>query len=220
MLCSALRRRRTGLSVTSNDVICTGNYVDGGLVLRDFRRATVTHNTIVGESSVVQLEGAGRVMLDGLRWDENDYYVTDGRWGECALVEENKSRGATFAEWRKATGSDGKSTFTRGEPRTLRVIVRPTIYDQGRAHVAVLNPGELPEVDVDLSNVLSRGQPFRIVSAKDFYGEPVVSGSYDGGFVKLPMRPVRGPQPVGLDDADLPVTEPRFGAFVVMTRNE
>jgi hypothetical protein len=206
--------------VTSNDVICTGNHVDGGLVLRDFRRATVTHNTIVAESSVVQLEGAGRLMLGGLHWDENDYYVTDGRWGECALVEENTSRGATFAEWQKTTGLDGKSTFTKGGPRELRVIVRPNKYERGRANLAVLNPRELPEVDVDLSNVLTRGQAYRIVSAKDFYGAPVVSGSYDGGFVKLPMRPVPASQPVGLDDAELPVTEPRFGAFVVMPQNE
>jgi hypothetical protein len=200
---------------TSEDVVCTGNYCEG-LIVRDFRKGTVTKNTVVAHSNVVQLEGAGRLLLAGLRWDENDYYVTDGRWGECAVVEGSKSRGLSFAQWRETTGFDGKSMLTRGTPSKLRVVVRPNAYEPGRAHVAVLNPQGLPEVEVDLASVLAKGRRFRVVSAKDFFGPPLVSGTYDGKAVRVPMKAVTPPPPVGMPEADLPVTEPRFAALVVL----
>lgn len=200
---------------TNQDVICTGNYTES-LVLRDFRQATVQRNTVVAPSVVVSLEAAEQLLLSGLNWNENDYYVTDGRWGETSVVEQSKSRGLSFAEWRTTTGLDAQSTFTKGPPTKLRVIVRPNLHEPGRAHVAVLNPAKLPEVAVDLSTILKMGQKFRVVSAKDFFGPALVSGSFDGHRVMFPLKPVTPPPPVGLPNAELPVTEPAFGAFVVL----
>ena len=185
-------------------------------MLRDFRKATVMRNTLVASSTVVSLEGAERLLLGGLRWNENDYYVTDGRWGECSVVESSKSRGLSCTQWRETTGFDAKSTFTKGSPSKLRVIVRPNAHEPGRAHIAVLNPEKLPEVEVDLSRVLKSGQMFRIVSVKDFFGASLASGAYDGQPVRVPMKPVTPPLPVGMPNAELPVTEPQFAAFVVL----
>ncbi len=200
---------------TNEDVVCTGNYSEG-LVVRDFRKATVRNNTLVASSTVVSLEGADRLLLGGLRWNENDYYVTDGRWGECSVIESSKSRGLSFTEWRETTGLDAKSTFTKGSPSKLRVIVRPNAYEPGRAHVAVLNPQKLSEVEVDLSRVLKPGQRFRVVSVKDVFGEPLVSGLYDDRPVRVPMKPIKPPPPIGMPNAELPVTEPQFAAFIVL----
>ena len=200
---------------TNEDVVCTGNYSEG-LVVRDFRKATVLHNTLVAPSTVVSLEGANQLLLGGLRWDENDYYVTDGRWGECSVVESSKSRGLSFTQWRETTGLDSKSTFTKGTPSKLRVIVRPNAHEQGRAHLAILNPQKQPEVEVDLSRVLKAGQKFRIVSVKDVFGPPLVSGDFEDRPVLVPMKPITPPAPVGMSNAELPVTEPQFAAFVVL----
>ena len=204
---------------TNEDIVCTGNYSEG-LVLRDFRKATVSRNTVVAGSTVVSLEGAEQLLLGGLRWNENDYYVTDGRWGECSVIERSKSRGLSFAEWRATTGLDAQSTFTKGPPTKLRVIVRPNRHELGRAHVAVLNPERLPVVEVDLSRVLKAGQKFRVVSVKDFYGASLVTGVYDGRPVQFPMKPITPPSPVGLPSVELPVTEPLFAAFVVLPEDE
>ena len=201
---------------TSEDAVVTGNYSDQGLVVRDFRRATIARNTIVAHSNVVQLEGAERLLLGGLRWNENTYFVTDGRWGQCSVVEGEKSRSMLFDQWQRETGLDADSTLTKGSPSDLRVIVRPCRHQPGRAHVAVLNPKGLPEVDVDLSRVLWPGQKFRILSAKDFFGAPLVSGTYEGMPVRVPTKPVKSPLPVGIPDAKLPVTEPQFAALVVL----
>lgn len=94
--------------------------------------------------------------------------------------------------------------------------MRPNQYEPGRANIAVINPAALDEVEVDLSNVLTPGQAFRIVSAKDFYGSALVEGTYDGSAVPVPMKPVVPPAPVGMPDAETPQTEPQFAAFVVL----
>jgi hypothetical protein len=73
-----------------------------------------------------------------------------------------------------------------------------------------------PEVEVDLGDIVPRGQEFKIVSAQDSYGEPVMSGRYDGP-VKLPMRPRPGMLPIGRADFVAPPTEPEFGAYVVLS---
>ncbi|HEX5103329.1 MAG TPA: hypothetical protein VFV87_05940 [Pirellulaceae bacterium] len=202
--------------VANEDVVCTGNYADQGLVVRDFHRATISKNTLVASSSVAGLEGAADLLLSGLKWNDNEYYVTDGRWGECSVVENGKSRGLSFAEWQKHTGFDANSTFTKGQPSKLRVFVRPNVHEPGRANIAIINPVGLAEVAVDLSGVLKPGEAFRIVSAKDFFGRPVLAGTYDGGAVRVPMKPVAPPAPVGMPAAELPMTEPHFAAFVVL----
>lgn len=201
---------------TNEDVVCTGNYCEQGLVVRDFRRADFSRNTVVAHSGVVQLEGAAKLLLSGHKWNHNDYYVTDGRWGECAIVEGKASRGLTFKEFKTETGFDASSTFTKGSPAALRVIVRPNAHEPGRANVAVLNPASLPEVDLDLSRVLTAGQAFRIVSAKDIFGSPLVRGVYEKRPVRVPLKAVAGAPPIGLSDVKLPVTEPQFAAFVVL----
>lgn len=201
--------------VVSEDIVCTGNYCEG-LVVRDFRRVTVSKNTIVAHSNVVQLEGAEKLLLSGVKWNANDLFVTDGRWGEAAVIENGKSRGMTMDEWRRATGCDTDSRFTKGTPKELRITVRPNAHEKGRAQIAVINPESLPQVDVDLSSVLSNGQKYRIVSVKNFYGPAVVTGTADGKPVTIPMSPVAAAPPVGMKASDVPVTEPRFAAFVVL----
>ena len=200
----------------SEDVVCSGNYCDNGLVVRDFRKATVTRNTVVAASTVASLEGVAKLLTAGHQWAENQYFLTDGRWGDCSVVENGKSRGLTYEQWQRETGLDAASKFTRGTPKELRVIVRPNAHEKGRAHLAILNPAGLPEVDVDLSHVLLKGHGFRIVSAKDFFGPALVQGTYDGQPVRVPMKPVTPPPPVGMPDEQVPVTEPQFGAFVVL----
>ena len=201
---------------TNDDVIVTGNYADGGLVLRDFRRATVTKNTLIAASNVVQLESAGQLDLANHHWEGNDYFVTEGRWGEASIVENGKSRGLSLDAWRRETKLDATSRFTKGAPGQLRVIVRPHQHERGRAHVAVINPAGLAEVDLDLSKVLAAGQKYRLVSVKDFFGPPFAAGAYEGKPVRIALKPVNGPDPVGLPAAKLPVTEPHFAAFVVL----
>jgi hypothetical protein len=172
---------------------------------------------VIASSTVVSLEGADKLLLAGHHWSDNDYYLTDGRWGECSIVEKGESRGLTFAQWQKQTGLDADSKFTKGPPSKARVIVRPNAHEPGRANLAILNPAALPEVEVDLSEILKKRQAFRVVSVKDYFGKPVLTGTYTGDSIRVPMKPSNAPPPIGMPDEKLPVTEPRFAAFVVFS---
>ena len=199
----------------SEDVTCTGNYCEG-LVVRDFKTGTIRKNRVVAHSTVVSLEAEAKRMTSGLIWDENNYTVTDGRWGDTSIVESGKSRGLTFAEWQQATGFDAKSTFTKGKATQPHILVRPNAHERGRGHVAIVNPAGDADVAVDLAKVLKPGDRFRVLSAKDVRGMPLVEATYDGQPVRIPMKQVSPPKPVGMPDVELPVTEPYFGAFVVL----
>lgn len=203
---------------TNEDVVVSGNYTDFGLVVRDFRKATVTGNTVVAPSTVISLEAADRLLITGHKWSDNDYYVSDGRWGDCSIIEQGKSRGLTYAEWQQQTGLDEHSKFTKGNPSQLRITVRPNAYERGRANIAIVNPESLPSVEVDLSKALQPGQVFRIVLAQDFFGPSIVTGKYDGKPVSIPMQARDVPRPVGMSDFKLRETLPKFGAFVVLPR--
>lgn len=200
---------------TNEDVVCTNNYASA-FILRDFKKGVVTGNTFVGESHPAILEAAAEKMIQGLTWNGNRYFVTDGRWGDFAVIEGKKSRAMDFDLWRKETGFDADGTFTKGTPKEPSVTVRPNKYERGRAHVAILNPHGDSAVSVDLANVLAMGQAYRVVSAKDYFGEPLVRGKFDGRPISIPMREVTPPAPVGMPDALVPSTEPYFAAFVVL----
>jgi hypothetical protein len=198
----------------------TGNYVIGGLYIRDFARLTVRDNTFAAPDTIVWLEGSTGLDTSAYAWDHNVYYRTSKGFSDLVIRKgrdkEAVQRGVSFDEWRKATGIDRETTFKSGYPTGTRAVVRPNRYEKGRANVAVYNWDEAESVEVDLSKVLARGQRYKIVNVTNFFGEEALTGAYDGAAVRLPMRPTAPAQPVGMADYKLPVTQPRFGVFVVL----
>jgi len=81
----------------------------------------------------------------------------------------------------------------------------------------VYNWGEAPSQPVDLSSVLSVGDAFEIRNAQDYFGPPVVTGTFQGSPVSIPQLGLAPVQPVGTpgsyDPADQ--TGSLFNAFVV-----
>ena len=108
------------------------------------------------------------------------------------------------------------NVIVSGRPQGVKVAVRPNAYEPGRAHVIVYNWDRRPAVDVDLSKVLKTGAKFKVASAQDFFGEPVLAGKYDGKPVRLPMKEYRAVPPVGKETYVPPATGPEFNVFVVL----
>ena len=88
-------------------------------------------------------------------------------------------------------------------------------YVPGRANVTVYNWSNLPSVSVDLSSAgLAIGQTFTVKHVMDFYGAPVLTGTYTGAPITLPMTnlpiaaPVNAARPTG--------PFPTFAVFVVL----
>ena len=72
-------------------------------------------------------------------------------------------------------------------PEDATLLLRPSKYDPNRANLAIVNWMKSKTVDVDLSTFLQAGDTFRIQSALDFFGTPVVEGKYEGELVTIPI---------------------------------
>jgi hypothetical protein len=103
-------------------------------------------------------------------------------------------------------------------PTATKVVVRKNPYEAGRANIAVYNWGGDGSVSLDLSGILPQGASYEIRNVQDWFGSPVVSGTYSGGSVTLPIRAVSPPVPVGFSSSRAPSTGTQFNAYVVMIR--
>jgi Right handed beta helix region len=73
-------------------------------------------------------------------------------------------------------------------PRGDRVILRPNRYDPDRANLAVLNWESKANLRVEPGDFLDPGRTFRLLSPTNFYGQPVLSGVFDGKAITVPLR--------------------------------
>jgi hypothetical protein len=109
------------------------------------------------------------------------------------------------------------NTYLNGAPPTgTLVFIQPNLYEPGRANITIYNWGLASSVSVDLSAILSAGSTYQIQNAQDFFAAPVLSGTYDGNPVSIPMTGLSVATPVGWPPP--PPAGPSFNAFVLMTR--
>ncbi|MEP6994320.1 MAG: S-layer homology domain-containing protein, partial [Acidobacteriota bacterium] len=106
------------------------------------------------------------------------------------------------------------NTYYSSRPTGTWIKIRPNQFESGRANITIYNWGNLPSVSVDLSGTLSVGDGYEIRNTQDFYGAPVVTGTYSGGSVSIPMTGLSVAAPVGWSAP--PPTGPEFGAFVLL----
>ena len=150
--------------------------------------------------------------------DGNTYYFYPA---DCSRAQFNAPEGTpkTVSEWR-AMGFDASSVFSPcgTRPTGARVSVRPNAYDANRAHIIINNFAGSSTVAVDLSSVLTSGDSFEIRNAQDYFGTPIVSGTYAGGSITIPMAGLTVARPVGWTGAMIPSSAPAFGAFILIKR--
>ena len=108
---------------------------------------------------------------------------------------------------------------TSSFPRGTHVVVRPNRYQAGRAHIIVYNWDLQAQLSVDLSAAgLTSGQRFEIRDVFDLFGTAVVSGTYTGAPVMLPMTGLRVSRPVWSQAVPPRHPAPEFAVFVVLPR--
>jgi hypothetical protein len=106
------------------------------------------------------------------------------------------------------------NTYYSSRPAALQTFVRASSYEAGRANVTVYNWPNQSTVSVDLTGILSDGQGFEVRNAADFFGAPVLNGTFDGSPVVLPMTGLSVATPVGAIAPN--PTGPEFNVFVVL----
>lgn len=189
-----------------------GNYIVGGTTeavdVTLWQNLHFRSNTLVETGRVLAFADSNTSAYD---WSGNTHYrsATASAWGF-------EGTDYSFNNWRQATGLGATDLVPGTTPTTPAVFVRPNKYEPGRANIIVYNWGRQASVSADLSNVLAVGQRFEIRNVQDLWGAPIVSGTYGGGLVTVPMGGVTPPQPVGGSPTAPLQTGPDFDVFVVV----
>lgn len=137
------------------------------------------------------------------------------------LMRDNIIAGGSVAmaleQWASPTMS-GNTIYSDSEPRSATTVrVRPNRYERGRAHVTIFNWDHASAVAVDFSETgLAVGETFEIRDAQNYFGPPLLTATYTGMPIMVPLSNL----PIGLPSGEMhftPIhTAPEFGAFVVL----
>ncbi len=113
-----------------------------------------------------------------------------------------------------------KNQFNLEPPTGQKVFVRPNRFQPGRAHVVVYNWDLAKQVRVDLGPVgIAPGSPFEIRDVQNLMDPPVVSGTYSGAPVMIPIGATTVAPVVGWQ-ATPKHTGAGFAVFLVTSSDE
>jgi hypothetical protein len=98
----------------------------------------------------------------------------------------------------------------------VKVFVRPNRYEPGRANIVVYNWDNLNQVAVDVRQVVTIGAAYEVRNAQDFFSAPVLTGTFDGEPLRLPMNGLSTARPMGQLRTP-PATGPTFNVFVLFS---
>jgi len=204
-----------GTTVNQNLTV-RNNYAVGGMLLLDvgwWQSLTLTDNSLFGSiSDMIWLRDS---TLSGFQLANNRYYRDPSAeaWGYI-----NTDYG--FAGWQQVTGVGATDRAVTSDPAEPKVFLRPNRYEPGRANLIIYNWTRQATVPVDLSGILRVGDRYDVRNVQDFFGAPVLSGTYAGGPVDVPMAGVTPVAPIGGSPTPPPQTGPDFGVFVVTSTRQ
>lgn len=204
-----------------------------------FKTLTVTGNRFFAQAT--GSAGSSNRLVDArldtgysATWDDNDYFDMTPNYGfpvapfpfifgvggslkaACVgglVIKYTDVCAPPGGGWREHSGFDAAGSYTRAAPTGHEVFVIPNIYEAGRAHIAIYNWDLDTTVAVDLSSALSNGDSYAIYAVEDL-STPVLSGTYAGGTVAVPMDGTIVTEAIGLGWAPA-TTRPEFGAFLL-----
>lgn len=196
---------------TNYSATVTDNYLVGGMAAYYQGELVFERNTVIGQGPIVRLTTDRPHDAKRYAINRNTYYLKPTPFGTFAL-----GSSLEVSAWR-ALGFDTESQIHRTVPENTLVFVRENQYEQGRANIVIYNWAWKESVAVDLSKVLTPGRRFRIMNAQHPFGEPIVADVFDGASVQIPMQPTPPVQPIGMQDYELPISQPVFGVFLVLS---
>ena len=196
------------------DLDVRGNVLVGGAVGLQLDQAwssvRVERNTFVPWDGEVAARISGGDTVRAYRWNDNSY--AGGTDAKVLMLDHKRF---TLAKWRSRVGL-GAADRVLPPPTTPLVVVRPNRYEQGRAHIVVVNYTSQPSVSVRVRGVLRDGDRYVVQNVQDLWGAPVTTGTYHGGDIVLSMRGVAPPIPAGRETPRRPIrTAPLFDVFLL-----
>jgi hypothetical protein len=105
--------------------------------------------------------------------------------------------------------------FAVDRPGVTKTFVRPNRYSPGRAHVIVYNWEHATDVRVDLSPAaIPVGASYEIRDVRNLAARPIVSGTYTGRVVTIPLEGLTAAPVIGWQPTP-PHTAPEFAVFLL-----
>ena len=216
----------TRRSLSSNLLLGGADYAAGDVV-----RDNVTYYApeLTGAGSNVQI--GYKTLRNGDVIVERNYvvggspaldfgYWTAARVSNNTLIRTEASSGSLIAKRDLgAVGQIWRDNAEHSAPAATKVIVRPNLYEPGRAHVTVINWGKDRAASVDVAGVLAAGDRYEVRNVQDLFGAPVTSGTVSGSQISVPLRGVDAPPPVGRATSPAPKTGPAFDVFVIVKKD-
>jgi hypothetical protein len=204
-----------GRDSINGSLVVTDNYLPLGLLMNNWRTATVSGNLLLPRLRSSYVLGLTQTLTPlSADWDNNTYVWPSG--GNEVLLD---FQPCSFSEWQAATGFDWGSTFLVGDLHGTRVFVRTNLYEGGRASIVVYNWDNLDKVTVNVSSLLPVGSGFEVRNAQNFHAPPVLSGVFDGRPLQLAMTNLTVASPNG-PLLTPPSTGPTFGVFVLLPQGD
>ena len=206
---------RLGYQDTANkDVTMLDNYVvsKAPLLIWWWQAVNFEGNTIYSTGGdLIELKWRAGALSSNYQWDFNKYFATSPSFS-------NDNQTLSVRDWRQLTRLDSHSQIaSTSRPNGVRIFVRPNRYEAGRANIVIYNWDLKDQVVVDVSSVVSIGSSYEIRDAQNYFGEPVLRGTYKGGPLLLPMKLTAVHVPVGNVERIPRHTTPEFGVFVLQT---
>ena len=148
----------------------------------------------------------------------DNYFAGPLVWVKCAgVMKGNILYDPSNSGFGTLTTDHPDNTYLTSRPTGTIVRIRSNQYEPGRASVVVFNWDKSTEVDVALSEAgLASGDRYEIRDAQNYFGSPIVSGTYAGGTVKIPLTHATVAQPIGGAPSPARHTLPDLGTFVVI----
>jgi hypothetical protein len=211
-------------TLTNEKVAVTNSHIVGGRIALNFGYWTtvnMNNNLFYVADPFEPTFASVQNALTGWTWNANSYFDNTGDPVSLGFAYNSKiglfGGYLKFSEWKSYSGFDANSTLKIGRPTTTEVFVRPNQYDSNRAHIIIYNWQLLNTVTVNVSGVLQPGMQYEVRNVQDYYGAPVLIGTYDGQPIRLPMTGLKVAKPIGYDFTPENVA-PEFNTFVLIRR--
>ena len=206
---------RLDYAADSNDnVVIADNYVAGGtgggnysVSALDYQSVILTNNTLYTSNGyLLRLQPHAGCLVD-----RNTYY------GNANANFNNGSSQYNLTGWQSATAFDSHSSYVTSTVPPNKVVVNPNAYESKRANIIVYNWSNADTVSVDVSRVLSVGDPYEVRNAQDYFAPPVLTGTYTGNPLSLPMNNLTVAVANGWSGSSTPTTGRQFNVFVLIS---
>lgn len=126
---------------------------------------------------------------------------------------------AQFGDFDISKYPDNTYHNATNKPTGVWTFVRPNEYEKGRANIVIYNWDMKDAVEVDLAKSgLAVGEKYEIRDAQNYTGDPVLTGTYDGKPVTLPMAGLKMAETMAKVEFPPIHTDKEFNVFVVLPK--